>query len=418
MNILLFPAGSQVTQELYDALKYEKNIHIYTTGADEHSYASFYFEHYIEGCPMISEATKTLNFLTDLIHKYNIKYLYPTFDGVFPFLRKHQANIPCEIILPSEETVNICNSKRETYRVLSEYILTPKQYTKENYRLPVYVKPAIGYGTRNHKLIKDGGDLECIDVSENLLLEYLPGREFTVDCFTNSQSKLVYCHARERLKAINGLAVISETIYLPEIETIGASISSVLKMRGAWFFQVKYNSENKLCLLEVACRVPGSMCTNRMRGLNFPLLTLLDREYTNVDNFILRDIRVKSFKVYKTYYKSNLPTFSTVYCDLDDTLILNNKVNIDLIRLLYKFQNENKHLVLLTRNANARQVLDEKKIAIFNEIVIVPSRELKKSDYIKKNNSIFIDDSYMERVDVSSKIGCSVFSLSDLELFN
>jgi hypothetical protein len=147
-------------------------------------------------------------------------------------------------------------------------------------------------------------------------------------------------------------------------------------------------------------------------------LTILDRENNNIDEFILKNINVKSYKVYTTYYTTTLPCFSKVYCDLDDTLILNNKVNIDLIRLLYKFQNENKEIVLLTRNQSANDILNERNVRIFNKIIIVPSREIKKSSCIEEKDCIFIDDSFMERSDVHYKIGCPVFSLSELEVFN
>lgn len=418
ISILLFPAGSQVSQEIYDALKYEKNIDIYATGADDNNYASVYFDNYIPDCPMISNAEQTILFLQDIIRKNNIKYLYPTFDPVFPFLKKYKDSIPCEIILPSEKAVQICNSKKETYDLFQDTLRVPKQYTKDSFTLPVYVKPIIGYGSRNHKLIKHKEDIQGIDLSENLLLEYLTGEEFTVDCFTNNKGEVIYCNARERLRTVNGLAVTSKTIDIPAVKEIGEIISRELQMQGAWFFQVKYNHKGELCLLEIACRIPGSMSTNRMRGINFPLLTILDRESQTIDKVLIKSISVKSFKIYKTYYQTTLSSFSHVYCDLDDTLIIKDKVNIDLIRLLYKFKNEGKYLYLLTRNMHAATLLEKWKIVIFDEIIIVPSRNDKKSSYIKHVDSIFIDDSYTERKDVSETIQCNVFSPSELEIFN
>lgn len=419
LKVLLFPGGSQVSQEIYDSLKYEKkNIEVYATGADENNYATLYFENYIPGCPMISNPEETADFLKGVIETNKIDFLFPTFDPVFPFLQKYKTHLPCQILLPSERAVDICNSKKKTYTLFQEEFRVPKQYTKEEFTLPVYVKPEIGYGSRNHRLIKDQAELETIDTSEFLLLEYLEGREFTVDCFTNKENQLLFWSARERLRTVNGLAVTSQTVNLPEVEHMATVISTRLQMRGAWFFQVKYTGEGELCLLEIACRIPGSMCTSRMKGVNFPLLTILDRMDENLSSVLTKPYSIKSFKIYKTYYKTDLPYFSTVYCDLDDTLILNNKVNIDLMRLLYKFKNETKTLILLTRNKDAKQVLDTWKIGIFDEILIVPTREQKKSQYITVEPSIFIDDSYSERLDVSQNTNCIVFAPSEIELFN
>jgi hypothetical protein len=188
---------------------------------------------------------------------------------------------------------------------------------------------------------------------------------------------------------VNGLAVTSKTTDISEIQKIGEIISNELQMRGAWFFQVKYNKYQELCLLEIACRIPGSMCTNRMRGINFPLLSILDRESDSINGILIKNIDVKSFKVYKTYYQTTLAPFSSVYCDLDDTLIIRNKVNIDLMRLLYKFKNEGKYLYLITRNQQPESLLEKWKISIFDEILIVPLKD-KKSFHIKNKDCIFI----------------------------
>lgn len=65
MNILLFPSGSLVAKEIYDALKYEKNLKLYGTDSTDDNVSSYYMEHYIPGCPFISDETATLEFLSN-----------------------------------------------------------------------------------------------------------------------------------------------------------------------------------------------------------------------------------------------------------------------------------------------------------------------------------------------------------------
>lgn len=418
INVLLFPAGSQVSQEIYDALRYEKNIKIYATGADVNNYATIYFPNYIPECPMISNADETILFLQNIIKEHNIHFIYPSFDPVFVFLAENRHRFPCKILLPETDAIETCNSKRKTYELLSSFLKTPRIYSKNDYNLPIYVKPDIGYGARNHSIITDIADIEKVDTQKYLLLEYLPGKEYTIDCFTNTKKQLVYCGSRERLRTINGLAVTSKTIDIPETKKMAEIISEKLSMKGAWFFQAKYNSENELTLLEVACRIPGSMATSRMQGINFPLATIMDSLHNNIDTILFKNLEIQSFKVYKTYYRTTPFFFDIVYCDLDDTLVIRNQINYDLMRVLYKFLNENKTLVLITRNQNPDIVQKKWRINIFDKIIVIPDRLAKKSSFIESKSCIFIDDSYAERSDVYTNIKCPVFSPSEIELFN
>lgn len=57
----------------------------------------------------------------------------------------------------------------------------------------------------------------------------------------------------------------SETIELPGIMEMAQTISERLKLKGAWFFQVKLATNGILILLEVAPRIAGTMAVNRVR---------------------------------------------------------------------------------------------------------------------------------------------------------
>jgi hypothetical protein len=105
--------------------------------------------------------------------------------------------------------------------------------------------------------------------------------------------------------------------------------------------------------------------------------------------------------------------YNEVFCDFDDCLTLNEKnVNAELVSFLYQCFNENRRLTLLTRHKNGIEN-SLKKIRL-NEIfdrIIQINHEDKKSAYIDNKNSIFIDDSFSERLDVSKSIKIPVFSV-------
>ena len=416
MNVLIFPSGSLVAKEIYDSLLHEKHINLFGTDYDHHNFSSYYFDNYISGCPFIENEEETIIFLKKLIHDYRIDYIFPAFDKVIPFLKINES-ILTHILAPQIDVINICNSKLQTYNKLKDIVSVPTIYDQNEVSdFPVYVKPDVGYGTRNHKIIHNQTGLDRVNLDGNIILEYLNGNEYTVDCFSNFKGKVLYCKPRQRLQTRNGLSICSKTVCLPGIETFATRIQEHIKLRGLWFFQVKYDKNNKLKLLEIACRVSGCMCVNRVRGINFPLLTILDYNKINVDPILYNDIDVECYKVYKNLYKFKC-NFDYVYCDLDDTIILNNKVNITMVDFLYQCLNNGKKLILLTRNLNPTKVLSDYRIALFEEIIKVGKNELKSS-HISHNNSIFIDDAYSERYDVNKKCNILCFSPTDIELFN
>lgn len=426
MNILIFPSGSAVAQEIYDSLKYVKNVTIFGTDVDDSNYSSIYFENYIPGCPFVKNENETISFLQNIITCNNIHYIFPAFDNVIEFLKRNENSFTSKIISPELNTIQICNSKLITYNKLKTVIPTPIMYDKNNItdnHYPLYVKPITGYGSRNHFIIHNKNDMERVDTTSMLILELLTGDEFTVDCFTDFNGNLLYNQARQRIRTINGISIHSKTVDLDTSE-MALKINKHIRMNGPWFFQAKYSIDGQLKLLEIACRIPGAMCVNRVRGINFSWLSILNIERKNIEPLFYNDIPVECIKMFKNIYRTKF-VYNNIYCDLDDTLILHDKVNVELIAFLFKSSNNHKNIYLITRNENPEKVLEHHKINtnIFNNIIKLSKTKDssgnyidKKSSYIPNNKSIFIDDSYIEKMDVKSVCGILCFSPSEIEL--
>ena len=109
-------------------------------------------------------------------------------------------------------------------------------------------------------------------------------------------------------------------------------------------------------------------------------------------------------------------SYQNVYVDFDDTLVLGDKVNAQLMMFLYQARNSGKRLCLLTRHA-ADLYPDLKKFGIaeslFDEIHWVKDGD-DKIPYIKPD-SIFVDDSFAERKRVKEACGIPVFDLDMVE---
>ncbi len=308
--------------------------------------------------------------------------------------------------------------KKRTYELLNGHINVPITYKYEEIiNFPVFLKPECGYGARDSFKINNKKELDFYNstVKDNIICEYLPGEEYTIDCFTSIKHGLIYCEARKRAKTINGLSVLTQHVNLEEIKKIGEIISSKLNFVGSWFFQVKYNKNNELTLLEVAPRIPGAACLHRNQGVNFPLLSIYEHYGINIDNILSNNYDISCYKCYENRFKLSIE-YDTIYVDFDDTIIIKNKVNTKMMQYLFHAKNNNKKIILITRNSEVHKFLENYYIHnnLFDEIIIVKKGE-KKSSYINLINAIFIDDSYQERIDVFNINKLNVFSCDMVE---
>jgi hypothetical protein len=115
-------------------------------------------------------------------------------------------------------------------------------------------------------------------------------------------------------------------------------------------------------------------------------------------------------------YKHNL-SYDKIYVDLDDTLVINGKVNSQLVSLLYQMAGNDVKVFLLTRTKeNVAKYLRKFRIERLFDDVILLDQETPKADYIDPLGSIFIDDSFSERKAVSDRLGIPTFDCSMIEL--
>lgn len=416
-NILIFPCGSEIGLEIYRSLVNEKNLKIFGASSVDDG-GRFVFENYIGDVPFIDDE-KFIDHIKSIVVEYNIHAIFPSLDVAIPILKKNENFLQTKVISSNYETSLICSSKRKTYQKLVNVIRVPKEYKpNDTFEYPVFLKPEVGSSSRFTYLINDKNEMSVTFPKHNnlMILEYLPGQEYTVDCFSNFKGELKFVSARERTKIINGISVESKIINDDTIVEMAEAINKVLTPNGAWFFQIKKDKNGKYCLLEVASRFGGSSLIQRYRGVNLSLLSLYNIFEEEVE-FITNDIDINFYRNLNTKLKTNL-NIKNVYVDFDDTIIINNKINTDMIKLLYHFNNSNVNIFLITKHSkNIYTSLDEYKISkeLFTNIFQINKND-KKYKYIVNKNSIFIDDSFQERKEVKENCGIPVFSIETIDM--
>lgn len=416
-KVLVFPCGSEIGLEIFHSLKWSTFYELYGASSVSSNHGKYVYKHYIEKIPYV-HSNNFINELNKVVTQYKIDYIFPAHDSVVLKLAQNQDKIKAQIIGSPYSTCKICRSKKSTYQLFRNKILTPKIYSLNNEKLtyPLFLKPEIGQGSKGTNIVNSKQEIRFFLKKDPslLILEYLPGAEYTIDCFTDSKGCLLFVGGRERIRISNGISVNSKPIIDKEFEEIANFINNTLKFRGAWFFQLKKNINNKLCLVEIAPRIAGTMCLYRNLGINFALLSLFDVEGIKV-KVIPNKFNIEVDRALFSRYKTSL-IYKHVYVDLDDTLIINKKINPLLIAFLYQCRNNKIALHLITKNNNNIKNKLEKYhiIEMFDEIILV-QKDQNKSEFIKKNPSIFIDDSFNERSEVFSKLNIPIFDIGSID---
>lgn len=413
-NILVFPCGSEIGLDIYSSVCYSTYFHL-IGGSSVDDHGKFIYEDYISDIPF-ANSPEFIPTMAKIVKERNIAAIYPAMDLVITILKEHEEELGCKVVASPVETTQISLSKELTYKKLEGSVLIPRVFEPQNVPVdeyPVFAKPKVGYGSKGTKKLSNQDEVNSFVKGKDdlLIVEYLPGEEYTVDCFTDREGHLLYSAARKRNRVKDGISV--NTFFVDnqdEFTSIAEVINSKIEFRGAWFYQVKRNKAGELCLLEIASRLGGSSLLSRAIGVNFALLSLFDIFDYNV-SITKNDYKVELDRALENRYKTNL-FFDSVYCDYDDCLILEKKyVNVELVKFLYKCINEGKKIYLLSKHdGNLKQELEKFRLNhLFDEVMHI-EKEADKADYINEKNSIFIDDSNAERVNIKLKLGIPVFS--------
>jgi hypothetical protein len=402
-NVLVFPCGTEIANEIIHALKYNKYFKVKLASSEKMSYCNFRNQH-IHFLPYVTNE----NFLRELkkiVSEENIDFIVPAHDDVAFALSQIEDDIEINIIGQNVKINEIVRFKDKTYAYFKDTLPIADMYEKESdIVFPIFVKPKRGQGSQDSFLIKDQSEFDRFKAlyraDDFVWMEYLEGEEFTIDCFSDN-GELLYAGGRTREKMTRGISVqstfVTDSILNEQFQIYADIISRKMQMHGLWFYQMKRDINGSLKLLEIGSRVSGTMMLNRARGVNFVELALFQKLGFSVE-VVFNNMEVSLGRALVPKYKTNLE-YENLYIDFDDTLFLDESyINADLMKLIFQAKNENKKVYLITKNKknNLTKALHQFGIShIFDDILHINDTD-KKVHYMKQN-SLLVDDSFQER---------------------
>lgn len=420
MNIktLVFPCGSEIGLELYRALGKIKEVILYG-GSSISDHGEFAYENYLPGIPFVDD-DQFIATVNRVVAEHQIDYVIPAHDRAILKLAEasQRRELACKVLTSPYETCAICCSKRQTHLKLCSTVKMARLYQslRDVQEWPVFLKPDSGCGSKGTAKVYNLSEAQyqLARAPDSLILEYLPGREFTIDCFTDRHRRMLFCGGRERVRISNGISVRTVPVDDSRFQNIAESINRLLAFRGMWFIQVKEDKCGHLAVMEVAPRIAGSMGLYRNCGINFALMSLYDAEGCDV-GVIRNDFPIIMDRALESRFKNCL-IYDHVYVDYDDCIVVRGNLNLQVVMFLYQCVNNGVHITLLTRHArDLESDLQKHRIReLFDNIVNITDGA-GKSGFIGEKNAVFIDDSFAERNEVKIATGLPVFAPDAVE---
>ena len=415
-NVLVYPGGTEIGLEVARALKPCKEVRLFSAGLSGTPADFFFASHYI--VQPVSHADWQEE-LKAVVEKEKITHIYPAHDDVIIPLIENQTFLEARIVSSPLESCRIARSKSLTVQRLSGIVPTPKLFEHPDMvpNFPVFLKPDIGNGSRGVSIAYNPKQLnEALYANPSLIIqEFLPGSEYTIDCFSDRKDGILYAQGRVRSRITNGIASRSSFVSNPLFYSYAIKIQEAIPFYGAWFFQLKESASGELKIMEVAPRIGGTSGLSRASGVNLPLLSLYENAGIRVsippsiDGVLLERTLAPVF--------SHRMEFNALYIDYDDTLILNGAVNSQLVKIAFQFLNSNKPVVLVTRhNGDILSSLRKHRLdALFDKVIHLQSGESKRSA-IEHTNVAFVDDSFRELEDLRMHLEVTPIHVSSIEL--
>ncbi len=158
---------------------------------------------------------------------------------------------------------------------------------------PVVVKPPVSFGSRGFRVLREGSTWDtkrflsekpnAIEISLQELLsiltrenssdfpqlmvsEFLPGGEYSVDCFAGE--KVAVAVPRLRKEIVNGVSFRTTLEYRKDITENSLKAAKELGLRYVFGFQFKLDSNGVPKILECNPRVQGTMAASIFSGAN------------------------------------------------------------------------------------------------------------------------------------------------------
>lgn len=251
--------------------------------------------------------SRFIEFVSKIVTENDIDLILPNVDDELEAFALHTSTLP-QALVSSIQTIKICSDKLQTLTSLQGVCGIPKIYHNEEPPIneyPVLVKPRCSRGSRNIYVANNSEQLCAIlsyvdtlgiDKQKRLVLEYLPGDEYTVDCMFDVDGTFVTAVPRKRIATHGSVCSVGAAEKNKTLISLVKKISSKLDFKGPINIQFRKDKSGHFKLLEINPRIAGATSISLKCGVNIPRLSL---NVLNREPFLPHDLKFEEKKIFR-----------------------------------------------------------------------------------------------------------------------
>ncbi len=221
-----------------------------------------------------------LEFLIQKCREWSIKLIIPTIDTELKLLAKNKEQFEehgIQVLISSPDFVEKCRDKRVIHQFFtSKGISVAREYPKDQFTLPIFIKPSDGSRSVDTFIIKKKEELRDFHYSNDKLmfLEYLDlaeHDEYTCDMYYGKDHTLKCVVPRKRLEVRDGEVNKGLTVHnalVPYLKEHLSYIEGAVGCLTAQFFMEKNGAS--IYGIEINPRFGGGFPLSYLAGANYP----------------------------------------------------------------------------------------------------------------------------------------------------
>ncbi|NER13988.1 ATP-grasp domain-containing protein [Leptobacterium flavescens] len=221
-----------------------------------------------------------IDILISICKENKISLVIPTIDTELLLLarnKKHFDENGITPLLPTLDFIEKCRDKRVIHEFFKTHnIEVAHEYSKDQYKLPLFIKPIDGSRSVDTYIIKEKEDLTDYHFKNDKLmfLEYLDHskfEEFTCDLYYAKDHKLKCIVPRKRIEVRDGEVNKGVTVKNKIVDYVREHLSFIDGAIGCLTVQFfKHKEEDRIVGIEINPRFGGGYPLSYRAGANFP----------------------------------------------------------------------------------------------------------------------------------------------------
>lgn len=276
-KILLTGVGGPAGINMARLLKERDDVVVIGCDVDETAAGQFFVDEFLIA-PFVRNKEEYKEWM--LVHAKEVDLVIPTVDEELKELASFVSEIDAEVALSPKETLEIAGNKLRAYKWMQDNL---PEYAPQFISLAdwtegwsevseLFIKPKFGRGARGCRVVSQT-ELSFLKKTEEntddwIVMELLPGTEWTIDGYVAKNGKIVYLTPRERLGLAGGISIKGRTVKNEAVQNAATALLQKLECRGPVCIQFKADTDGNPKFIEINPRLSGGLMITAAAGVD------------------------------------------------------------------------------------------------------------------------------------------------------